>query len=191
MGYLPVRCWLICISGFLQDEGDPSGIMRLWRRLENEIHNGGRHTRPSTVVVPKTWQCDVDALSDLVFRLRPNAGGPIVRIAGYSWGGATAANLCRSLQRKGVGVDKLILCDPVYRGWRAWRAFCPWARIHIPENVATVWRFYQRTNLPRGHRLVAADNTTVHEQELGRVTHQYADDSPVFFDCAYKEMLEQ
>lgn len=84
-----------------------------------------------------------------------------VTVAGYSFGGTTAVNLCRELYEQGSHtVDALCLCDAVKR-----RSRYPWgwlsalnraASLRLPPNVLLCDAFYQTQNWPRGHKVLPA-----------------------------------
>lgn len=179
-----MNVWHICISGFLQDEGRPTGIVKLW----NELHR--RHASADCCVQHRSWHDDMNALAELIWRLRPSAdeGGPAIGIYAYSWGGWTAVELCRQLLRRGLRVSTLVLSDPVYRGprWcRWWRALCSTSTIVIPRNVDICWSYYQRVNLPCGHTLVAeSKRTAMYAPHKLDVAHEYMDDAEAFHERA-------
>lgn len=173
-----IHTWHVLCAGFLQREGDPNGFLRLWHELHAE------HAGPDTCVLLRQWSDDTNRLAELIFRLC-NRTAPCIVLYGYSWGGWSAVLLARQLQRRGLFVDHLVLCDAVYRHWYwlgQWRAFWPWKRIVIPANVAEVTWFRQRFDWPRGHDVVAEDGreTRVHEPREVRVAHVYMDDLAEF-----------
>lgn len=175
----PVRRWHIVISGFLQNEGRPTGMVRLWRWL------GQEHSGPESCVELRSWNDNFRDLAELIWRVQPAApeeSGPTVMIYAYSWGaGWGAIELARQLRKRGIPVAAMVLSDPVYRSpWRslAWLAMVSWSSIRVPANVRRVTWFRQRMNRPAGHRLVAADPaaTEIAPPVLAHVTHQYMDD---------------
>ena len=170
-----IHNWHIVIPGFLQNEGEPVGMVWLW----NDLHH--IHTGPETAVVLREWKADWNALAELIWRLRGNYR-PRIAVYAYSWGGMSAMILARQLQGRGLDVDWMVLSDPVYRHWYSlgnWRLLVPWSRIVVPSNVRRVDWFQQRTDLPQAHRLVAADPTATHigePWEAFDVKHSYMDD---------------
>lgn len=186
-----IERWIVCVSGFCQDESKPSGMMRLWRDVHHEVHRNS--TNANSVVIPKTWRVDADALAEWMWRTRPVGHPPVIDIVGYSWGGAAAVRLCNALGRRGQKVRNLILCDAVYRHpyWLGnWRAFMPGIPLVVPGTVQNLWTFKQDTNWPRGHRVICARPTVFHGNTMIRdVTHQYIDDSFDFQMKARKILL--
>lgn len=179
----PIRKWVITISGFLQSLGVANGNTALWSRLHARFAGGG------CCVMPLRWSDDMRDVAEMIWRLRPNEGTPLeIVIAGYSWGGMSAINLCELLERRGLPVRRLVLCDAVYRHNYAlgnWRAFWPYMALLVPPNVRGVDVFRQRQNYPRGHNVIAVDSrvTSIIEQDELHVIHQYADDSPEFHEA--------
>ena len=177
--------WHFVFAGYLQHEGQPNGMVRLWW----ELHR--RHAGCDTAVLFERYDAPVDLLAEMVWRLRAN-GGPTICIYGYSWGGAAAVNFARALDRRGIRVASMVLSDPVYRHWHLlgrWRALFPWsriARIRVPANVAAMHSFWQRRNWPRACQLVADDpsRTKIHRPKLATVEHGYMDDLRAFHDAS-------
>lgn len=179
----PIRKWIICVAGFLQDEGTPGGLVALWRQLHSV------HAAPDVRVEFRAWNDRAGPLAELVWRLRPDTNRPAVVICAYSWGGASAQNIADQLARRGLVVDQMVLADAVYRHGYClgnWRALVPWSQITIPHNVRRVAWFRQKTNRPRGHDLTAADptKTTIEAATLARVDHKYMDDLREFHVAA-------
>ena len=184
---LSVESWNICIGGFLQHEGKPTGMVRLWRLL------GLKRSGPNSQVLLRSWSDNFADLAELIFRMR-NGADPDICIHGYSWGGFSATVLARELQRRNLRVRCLVLCDPVYRHWYKlgqWRALMPWSEIEIPANVDEVYWFRQNRNLPRGHELVPepvrlngirqpVGRTVIHPPVWLECDHAYCDDSSEF-----------
>lgn len=201
MNIHPIHNWHIVISGFLQNEGKPTGMVQLWRELHKE------HAGPDTCVALRTWRDDMNALAEMIWRLRQKdepthllSFQPWVYIYGYSWGGTTAVHLARQLQRRGIPVRAMVLSDAVYRHRYFagnWRALVPGSEIIIPKNVQEVIWFVQRQPLfrcrrpfinPRGHKLVCENPqvTKKHRsQRVRMVDHAYMDDVSVFHLAAH------
>jgi thioesterase domain-containing protein len=174
-----IREWHIVIMGFAQREGAINGMVECWRQLINAVK--GTAAR----VELRSWNSDVEDLAEFISKLQPPDLPPRICIHGYSWGGMTAANLCRALRRRGLNVDRVVLSDAVYRHWYPWgnwRAFAPWRAIRIPDNVRRVTLFQQKESLPMGHP-VAADNpgkTHVDPVKWLKVDHKWMDDQTEF-----------
>lgn len=170
---LSVDTWIVVISGFLQNKGEPNGITRIWRQLHAKM------TDSTSVVYHLTWDSDIKATAEFMFRYSNRHQRPKILLAGYSWGGQTAANLAFELDRRGLHVDQFVTADAVHRHkywFGRWRAMVPWSKIRIPDSVKRVTWFRQKMNKPAGHQLVGknvGDPIELH------VAHQYADDAVV------------
>jgi len=170
-----IRTWHICISGWLQNEGLPVGMVSLW----HDLHKA--HAGPETCVTLREWRADWNALAELIWRMEGRAP-PRIAIYGYSWGGMSAVLLARQLERRGLGVQRMVLSDPIYRHWYPlgnWRALVSWSKIIVPANVERVDWFRQRRSLPRAHKLVAADPAKTHIStawEAVGIDHAHMDD---------------
>lgn len=188
----PIRHWRICIGGFLQTEGKPTGLSALWHQLHCGLSG------PQTVVALKSWRNRWSDTAEWVYRMR-NGLTPDIRIVGYSWGGWSAVLLARELQRRGLPVHSMVLCDPVYRHWYKlgqWRALWPWSTIEIPPNVGNVyWCRQQNPRFqpgrpggwfqPAGHDVRAESfRTKVHKPLVLDCEHVYCDDHPEFHNLA-------
>jgi hypothetical protein len=95
--------------------------------------------------------------------------------------------LARELERVGLGVEACVLIDPVFRHpcpLKRWTSLLSRETlllrapvIRLPRNVRRVWVFYQRRNLPQGHKVEVRDGTELlGELELRR-THQEMDNA--------------
>ncbi len=169
----------IVISGFLQTEGKPNGMIRLWRDLHKS------HAGPDTLVLLRTWNDNMNTLAEFIWRLA--ADNVSVKIYGYSWGGAAAMRLARGLQRRGINVLNMVLSDAVYRHgyWLGnWRALVPFSCLTVPSNVKVVQWFRQQGELWRisGHTVIAEDpnKTWILPAHIALCSHAYMDDLPVF-----------
>ncbi|MGE0605526.1 MAG: hypothetical protein AB7O62_00265 [Pirellulales bacterium] len=179
-GLQPIDDWHICISGFRQPPGYPSGIQTVWSRLRR-AHNNGR-----VAVEYWEWCAAWDQVAELIWNFRRPGHVPRVFIYAYSWGGGWGfTRLARALQKRGIEVPTAVLCDPVYCSplWVGWfAAFLSWKTIRVPANVKRVLHFFQRQNWPRGHRPVAVDPsaTLVEPGRELRLEHHYMDDAEEF-----------
>jgi pimeloyl-ACP methyl ester carboxylesterase len=182
MSCSPIHTWRVVIGGFLQDQGRPTGMVRLWQTLDAQL------SRPGVRVELRNWNDNWRQIAELIWRVLPADGSVRVGIYAYSWGaGWGAMQLARRLSQRGVSVAHMVLSDPVYRSpWLPfrWLAFCPWRPIVVPRNVRKVIWYRQRRNRPAGHRLIAEDagRTSIfppdgHEAD---VIHAYMDDLLAF-----------
>lgn len=189
---MAIREWHVVISGFQQQSGTLNGIARIWLDLVQLLA-----TRSTARVELLTWNDDVGNLAETISRVTNTLNSatnrrvePVVNIYGYSWGGMSAVNFARELQRRGINVQNMVLSDAVYRHWYWlgwWRAFAPWRAIWIPGNVVgQVIQFRQKKNWPRGHAIKAVNPGVT---KLGSVRwlqaeHCWMDDQPAFrFAC--------
>lgn len=158
-----------------------------------------------TVIELRSWCQDWNDMAELIWRMRTlDNGDPIIKVYGYSFGGYSSMILARELGRRGLRVNKMVLCDPVYRhayklGW--WRSCVPWSKIRIPPNVKEVYWVRQQNPRfglrggpwyepwswfhPAGHNLIWDPRTTiVHDPIILRAEHTYMDDTPEFQNLA-------
>jgi len=173
----------VVISGFLQDEGKPTGMVGLWATLHHMVSG------PSTRVELRSWHDDWNAVAEFIWRQRTNGNGVDVVICAYSWGGPSAMELARQLGRRGIAVRHMVLADPVYRlRWALWRVFFRWPKIRVPKNVRRVTWFRQHRDWPEGHDLVAEDRgmTDIEAPTVLDCGHTYVDDSPQFHAACRK-----
>lgn len=191
-GELTIRDWTIVISGFTQHVGRYSGMVRLAQRLIKAC--------PKRRVEAYPWNTDWSQIAEWILLNRNGEAQDIV-IAGYSFGGFSATLLASELERRGINVRSMVLCDAVYRHWyRAgwWRSLVPWSKITVPVNVEEVHVLRQtrprvsfgRTGpiiQPAGHDVEPLSSlTTVHGPvDLG-VDHVFADDHELFHETALR-----
>lgn len=155
-----------------------SGFTQRWGRAGNGLHDVcdqvyRRYAAPDTLVMYFPWYINPADIAARIAELNEAClaayGVPLqIQIVGYSFGGQTAANICRALSEipdtPAVTVDRLCLCDAVARcgrlGWL--RAANPFSKIVLPANVDRVSAFIQRHSrlqlraplfFPAGHRL--------------------------------------
>lgn len=170
--------WNIFIPGFMQKNGQPVGITKLWRKAIENTNS------PSTANLLYHWDSDFENVAELVKRFT-NGTNPDVDIVCYSWGGQSAMNLSRFLGRRRIDVRSIIAADPVYRhsyalGW--WRTFMPSRfAIKVPPNVRHVHWVRQRHDWPRAHNLEAeSPYTLISKPQVLQLSHQDIDDSQEF-----------
>lgn len=176
-----IKTWLIMFSGFMQRAGQMNGTVRVWRELS-------RLSSPDCQVLRLPWNADVADLAELIARMNDGQKSqPRIVLMGYSWGGMTAVNLAWQLQRRGLDVDRMVLCDAVYRHWYPlgwWRAFAAWRSIRVPENVRHVAHARQWNSWPSGHRVVPCNPVKTEFEPAAwlNTDHSWADDSFWFLE---------
>lgn len=165
------------ISGFTQTLQRPNGVQTVWDALCVAARNAR--------VVFYPWDFDWSALAEFILRFQPTDRPTRVYVYGYSWGGGWGfPQLALELQKRSITIEHAVLCDAVYRPRSrllVWEALIPRSRIVVPANVREVSWFRQRTGLPMGHDVVAADprHTKVNTGVLvPGCTHHYMDDQP-------------
>jgi pimeloyl-ACP methyl ester carboxylesterase len=181
----------ICISGFTQHRGYMHGILKLREELINAGHATGSLRRVWYLNWKANWQQVVADLSSVCVM---HGAVPVVCVAGYSYGGFGALQLCAALESHGIEVQVLTLSDPVGRRW--W-----WPRplpaitsllsrdtaftLPVAANVRLLHSYYQRTNRPQGHRLrlVSAAATQWGAYQELDLPHAQMDDAPEFHAC--------
>ncbi len=181
----------IVISGFLQNEGKPHGMIRLWGNLYHE------HACDDTLVIMKTWNDNMDSLAELIWRTINTEVDAFIKVYAYSWGGAAAMKLAKALKKRGLKIHVMVLSDAIYRHsyWLGnWRAFVRCLEIVVPSNVGPVWWFKQKSKFGKisGHDIVADqsgigfDKATVFAPVLCNCSHQYMDDNLLFHNKAHE-----
>lgn len=160
----------IVIAGYTQTKSGWNGPATLREELAEEVSKLGSHRR----VWLQHWNDRWPEIAErfrwlgLYYKREVRVG-----IYAYSWGaGWGAMRLSRHLNDLGLGVEHMVLCDPVYRHhypWGNWRAYAnhpalSWICkpvISVPPNVKEVHSFHQTTDYPRGHKLVAESEQTI------------------------------
>lgn len=191
-----INQWRYVTTGFMQTQGTPTRLIRLWQ----ELH--AKYSTANSAVRLCSWNNNWSDEAEFVFRLSPGGAPSVVQVFAYSWGaGWGAMEFSRHLRLRGINVDAMVLIDPVYRHtyrighWRAyvpnligqWRALSSWSKILIPDNVrGDVHWFRQNISWPAGHDLVAEDasKTKIHQPVVLKVNHTQMDDQlVVFYKC--------
>ncbi len=170
----------IVISGFLQNEGKPNGMVRLWGDLYAE------HACEETLVMMKTWNDSMDSLAEFIWRMAEEDA--VIKVYGYSWGGAAAMKLAKALKKRGLKVHAMVLSDAVYRHsyWLGnWRAFVRCFKIKVPTNTGPVHWFRQKSKLGKlsGHDIVLESPfgfSWLAKPVWCNCSHQYMDDNRLF-----------
>ncbi len=172
--------WHICISGFLQSEARPNGILRLWLQTIRPLQE------PDTFTTYRRWNSPWTSLAEFIQFTR-GSGNLRLGIYAYSYGaGWGAMRLARALRQRGIAVDEMVLADPVFRhGCRslAWLSLLRGPRIRVPANVQRLTWFYQTTNRPAGHQLLDHAGQPIPGIHVPGVIHQAMDDLPAFHEA--------
>lgn len=109
-----------------------------------------------------------------------------VDLAGYSYGGDAAVRLCWALDRIGMRVRRLFLCDAVRRfGWMLPASLWRWWTLRVPPNVERVEWWRQRNDWRIwGHRVARAGDIGLgirgHEVTIPRLLHAQMDEHEGF-----------
>ena len=147
------KLWVMLFCGFLQKDGDVNGMVTLWDRLRR------KYSSHDVIVERHSWYTNASDLAEMINRIHvEDIEKPEIVVIGYSWGGTTSLNFARELGKRGLRVSRMVLSDAVYRPWLPLGyslAFCPCVTLKVPPSVKRVTAYRQRTNWPRGHRLVA------------------------------------
>lgn len=176
-----INTFHVPIMGFLQSQGVESGMEKLWRKLR-EVAVGPT----KSLIHPQAWNADFEALAEFIFR----NGGPktTVYVYAYSWGcGHGAVALANALNKRGIQIPKMVLCDPVfYSWWRVYRGMFHASLnppIVLPANVWAVHSFFQRQNTPQGTAIVLKNKVGINNDPVElHCNHHYADDDPLFHE---------
>ncbi len=178
----------VCISGYTQTQGRGHGVFRLSEAMTEAGYNCGVDRRVWYLKWNEDWRRWAQHV-ELIGLLHNEE--VLVAIHAYSWGGGWGAvELAKELRRLGIGVRRMVLCDPVYRS--RWLS-CRWRSllrrdvpvlgaptIRIPSNVGVVHCFHQTMNRPQAHRLLPDNGTTIHPSVRLFRTHEAMDDAPEF-----------
>lgn len=177
-----IGVWHVVISGFTQTLGHSNGVQSVWGAIRLAVPDC---READCLLLP--WNANWPEIAEFIWQFRPADRPPRITVEAYSWGGGWGFPcLARELGKRGIDIEHAVLCDAVYRSpWRllAWRSLTRRPKIVVPPNVREVSWFYQRTGLPMGHQVVAADSqaTKIHDGvELPGVTHHYMDDQPAW-----------
>lgn len=174
------------ITGFLQDEADPTGIHQIRRDILLPLEQFAIDVEPV-----RRWDEDWEKLA---IRCALDGVTEVIIIA-YSWGAGWAAQkLSRALKPFGIIVSVQVLIDPVFRPlWMpacgpanvfGFRALIPgWAKISVPDNVNLVLGIRQTSSLPMGHA-IRHHGRTFHLPPV-TANHLNIDEHPRAKECAY------
>lgn len=193
----PFKPAIICVSGFLQDEGEIFGTYAIKKELK-------RMYSPEIAVYDvKPWNYNMKEFA----RLLKNDGITHVIGIGYSWGGGYGLpNLCDQLVKHGIEIELVLLCDAVYRPkWLpAWgvanlfgfRAIVPnSASIKYPKEVKKLAGIRQVNDFPRGHPVKIGDGEpvklpVVFGREGYEMNHCSIDESREWDDLVFSEVAK-
>lgn len=144
---------IFCITGFREGEEAFSGTEKLHGIIRERFGDVAQ------VFDLRPWDHDWKALAAMVSR----QGIREVIVIGYSWGGGFGAQVfARELEKHGIVVVLMGLCDAVFRPLWLWKKFpanvlsirsiLPGsAKIEIAKNVMRVFGVYQTETVPKGH----------------------------------------
>lgn len=183
---------IVCISGWTQSRGKYHGILQLREKLIAEGHAHGVANRVWYLPWTTNWS---GVANDLSIICNQHGMKPMVLVAGYSYGGWAALRFAYKLWEHGIGVQNMILCDPVARPWY-WprpipsltsllgreRSFA----MRVPNNVVNLYEYYQLENRPQGHKLITGNGTFFEHSVKLQVPHDRMDDAPEFQGCVMK-----
>lgn len=187
-----LKNWHIVLGGFLQTKGTANGMISLWQELL-------QFSDSETCVHFDSWNANCGNLAELIWRAKGNLPESVVNvnIYCYSWGGTAAIKLAAELQKRGINVQQMIMCDPVYRPSLYLFKFLAMTDIPVltvPTNVKTVvwfkqnnprfnyagepwWKIWKAFH-PAGHEVeVDTDTTTLYGPKILTHQHIYCDDS--------------
>tara|TARA_R110000803_G_scaffold210718_2_gene283404 strand:- start:27608 stop:28213 length:606 start_codon:yes stop_codon:yes gene_type:complete len=192
---MPIKRWIICISGFMQTRSTYGGIPALW----HELHTN--YTQPGVVVYPAPWASDWAHLAEWIERRSDPDQHPRIDVFAYSWGvGFGLVNLAKYLKRRGMHIDNAVTSDGVAcvgpKYVRAVLAYCPEGRLDVGDNIRRVVSYRQK-NEPirlerhglrlklfglRGHKVYkGSEPQEEHIDNMGRY-HSSMDESPEFLE---------
>lgn len=196
--------WDLIVDGFTRREGMVDGSNHLWFKANV-------NSSPAHVVEFRSWKFRYADFATQISRFLPDDKHPVINLAGYSYGGYSVVKVARELDRRGIPVQCLILCDAVYRHWYAagqWRSMVPWSKIVIPKNVREVFWFrqqhprfalyrdqefcgYDRFAQPAGHEVVApGTETRLHKAVILDREHTFMDAAPEYHTRALEVFSE-
>lgn len=178
----PVKRWIVCVTGFGQSEDRLTGVEMLQDVLRRQC------SCEDTVCVLKSWRDNPSSLAQRIANRCPDAFDPEIVTIGYSWGGYSTVILARELQKRGLTVNHMLLCDAVWRakfitGYPL--SLTDLFTIHIPDNVKNLYTWRQSANTPRGSKIKLErqfEESTGEgtlwgvQEEYPHITHQHLDD---------------
>ena len=135
-----------------------------------------------TIVLLKSWRDFPASLAQRIANRCPDDYDPTIVSIGYSWGGYSAVLFARELQKRGLTIDHLLLCDAVWRS--SFMIGYPLSltdlfTIKIPSNVKNLYTWRQTANTPRGSNIKLEDEgftNWVSDEVLPHIEHQHIDD---------------
>jgi pimeloyl-ACP methyl ester carboxylesterase len=160
-----INSWTCFFSGFTQGEGTPTPLEKIHRRVSQRL------AAPDCVVTLNTWRDSVRDRAKRIQRWR-NGKPPRIVVVGYSYGGWSANNLCRELQKFDLEVEALLLCDPVGRIFGHLPSVFSMLNIiplTVPANVRNLWTWRQVYDRPRGAAIRLAKDFSAMEANEDKV----------------------
>lgn len=189
-----MKTGIFTIGGFKQTERKSVGMDEIQRRLEWRYNDMGR----CEVYDLRTWKSDMTGLAALAKR----DGVARAIVIGYSHGGGYAApRLVKQLQKRGIQIRLVLLCDPVYRPlwlprWTlaqvlSFRALIPGsAVIRFPEPVVALYGVRQEQSIPRAHRVRIGRSEAMEMRLLTGYDHDEIDESEEWFSLVDESVEE-
>jgi len=176
-----VNQWVICISGWGQNEGMLTGIENLQDRIYRQCASD------TSKVLLRAWNDTPEHVASRIWNRRPVKDTPRVVLIGYSYGGCTAIRINDALEDRGIPVAQMVLCDAIWRYSSAPTFFSllPWWKLRVSSNVKNLWTYRQDQDAPRGHRVKRDDNYAtklMRDRVVTNRSHEYMDELPEFVD---------
>ncbi len=152
MNYEIVNSAIVVISGFTQKASCRTGMGELYCDLRRRYA-----TTPERYIIHRAWDADMGELAHLLDRDRTQDFR--LAVVAYSWGcGRGVRRFAKHLARKGIGIDLLLLIDPVI--FRPILAMTRFGRFKVPPNVDAVYSWRQVNSGPFGRRLKLENDRT-------------------------------
>lgn len=165
MTYGKLKLAVVTISGFSQKVWKRTGMGDLYWMIREQ-----HATAPDRFFMHVPWDAD---FKHEAAKIKMHAADDIrIAVVGYSWGcGRGVRQLAKQLGKQGLGIELLLLIDPVIYRPGFW--FSPrqlWAltrlgKFKVPANVRTVESWRQVNGRPFGRALkLQSDDTVIVEQ---------------------------
>lgn len=182
---------ILTFQGFTESARSRTGTEDLYFTVIRKFADSN-----TTTYQPQEWTANVKKTARQLAR----QGIRDVALVSYSHGQAAAVAFAKYAYTLGIQVNLWIACDPIYRApfiprknifqiFSAW-SLTPWAAIKVPRNVSRVAYLTQSQNIPKGHRMEAADAalTKIHHAGEQFQTHQSIDHCGPWFELVETEL---